>query len=331
MYTFVEPSVTPIDEKDLVKKIERCYRICYKSEHHIKEGSEKFLSSIIHHVEGNPHWSPLEHARINIKVDILSFECLRQWEEDRHTCFMTFDKHNEGYVTANFRTLQEFIKYKTNDKGLIMIQAKLASALSKAYPVVFAEEDVTRLNEAANSIGTYVPFRYCETTCEVIGEANDYRTYHIVTTRDILQELARHRSLSFSVESTRYCNYGKKGMVFTLPRPYEWTEEILENYNANEQGNHGSYGLKSPEAKAYMFTCQTAVSQYNYLIENGVKPQVARMILPGALKSEMIITGTYQAWEAFLKLRCDQNAHPQIRILADMIKEDLHTHFNNPA
>lgn len=320
MFDLIEPSVTPFMEKDLVKKIERCYRICYKSEHHIKEGSEKFLSTIIHHTEGNPHWSPLEHARIVLELDILSLEMLKNWEEDRGLRFMIFDPLNSR-VTANFRTLQEFVKYKTNDRGTVMIQSKVAKALAEKYPYVFSKEYADYLEEIEKTLAGYIGFRYCEAYCKILQEAEDYRTYHIVTTRDILQELARHRSLSFSVESTRYCNYGKKGMLFTIPRPYEWAHEVVAEVH-KDTFDSTEY-LQSPEAKSFVATCTAASSQYDYLIENGVKPQVARMVLPGALKSEMIITGTYFAWAAFLKLRCDKNAHPQIRFLADIIKEDI--------
>ena len=34
-------------------------------------------------------------------------------------------------------------------------------------------------------------------------------TVHITTSRSVLAELTRHRLASFSIESTRYCNYGK--------------------------------------------------------------------------------------------------------------------------
>lgn len=322
----IEPSATLFMEKDLIKKIERCYRICYKSEHHIKEGSEKFLAGLIHHVDGNPHWSPLEHARIKLKLDILSFECLRGWQEDRGTSFIKFNTHDNCTITANFRSLQEFVKYKSNDRGFILIQAKVAEALAKAYPIIFSLDDVQKLKETADSIQHYVSFRYCETTCEVIAEANDYATFHIITTRDVLQEFARHRSLSFSVESTRYCNYQKKGMVFTVPRPYEWSDEVIKELNKPED-DETTY-LKTPEAMMFFSACFQAELNYNYLIGNKVQPQVARMILPGALKTEMIVTGTFDAWQHFMDLRCDSNAHPQIRFIADQIKRELSPYYN---
>lgn len=338
-FTFVEPSVTPVLESDLQRKVERCYRICYKSEKHMKETPDAFLKNLIHHTTGNHHWSPLEHARIEMQIGGVLAGTLSAWEEWRGTRFLQFgctphvmdcgifhlieSKNEDIYdVCGNFRTLLEFITFEPGEDegGIIACQYVLANALSKHYPAIFAQELVDRLKAKVDAHEEHIPFKYFDVTCKVVGEAHDYRTYHIVTTRDILQELARHRAMSFSVESTRYCNYGKKGMVFTLPRPYEWTEDIISRFNDPDQ-THGY--LLHPESQAYWMTIEDAVKSYNFLINSGVKPQVARMVLPGALKTELMMTATIKQWEAFLKLRDDAAAHPQIRILAEMIKKDL--------
>jgi flavin-dependent thymidylate synthase len=338
LFSFVEPSVTPITESDLQRKVERCYRICYKSEKHMKETPDVFLKNIIHHTTGNHHWSPLEHARIEMELGGVLAGTLCGWEEWRGTRFLYFAgtppvkdcgifrlveaREEERYIVrGNFRTFLEFITYESDAEGGIMAcQYALANTLSKHYPAIFPQELVDRLKTKVDAHDKYIPFNWFDVTCKVIGHALDYRTYHIVTTRDILQELARHRAFSFSVESTRYCNYGKKGMVFTLPRPYEWTEDIIARANDPDQTHTH---LLHPESQAYWATIDSAVRNYNFLIKSEVKPQVARMVLPGALKTELMMTGTIPQWEAFLKLRDDDAAHPQIRILAQMIKKDL--------
>lgn len=64
----IEPSVMledSIDGKEILKKIERIGRVCYKSEGSIKEGSaEKFVSNIIN----RHHESVLEHVSISVRV-----------------------------------------------------------------------------------------------------------------------------------------------------------------------------------------------------------------------------------------------------------------------
>lgn len=54
-----------IDGLELLKKIERAGRVCYKSEHKIEEGSaEKFLFNII----AKNHESVLEHEKITVTI-----------------------------------------------------------------------------------------------------------------------------------------------------------------------------------------------------------------------------------------------------------------------
>lgn len=63
----IKPSVEIIDElngSEILKKIELCGRVCYKSEGKIKEGSaEKFVTAIIR----NGHESVIEHVSFTVK------------------------------------------------------------------------------------------------------------------------------------------------------------------------------------------------------------------------------------------------------------------------
>ena len=64
----IEPYITledNIDGKEILEKIERIGRVCYKSENNIKEGSaEKFVSNILH----RHHESVIEHVTISVRV-----------------------------------------------------------------------------------------------------------------------------------------------------------------------------------------------------------------------------------------------------------------------
>lgn len=63
----IKPSVeiiTPIDGEEIIKHLEQCGRVCYKSEDKIKEGSaEKFVGGIIK----RGHEAVLEHYSITVK------------------------------------------------------------------------------------------------------------------------------------------------------------------------------------------------------------------------------------------------------------------------
>lgn len=56
--------VTPIDGRDILERLERCGRVCYKSESRITEGSaEKFLAGIVK----RGHEAVLEHCSVTVK------------------------------------------------------------------------------------------------------------------------------------------------------------------------------------------------------------------------------------------------------------------------
>lgn len=57
---------------------------------------------------------------------------------------------------------------------------------------------------------------------------------------------------------------------------------------------------------------------YFDLLNAGEKIDVARSVLPNALKTELIITGNIREWRHFSKLRTARNAHSQIRQIANV-------------
>jgi thymidylate synthase (FAD) len=128
-------------------------------------------------------------------------------------------------------------------------------------------------------------------------------TFHIVTNRAIGNELVRHRIASYSQESTRYCNYSKDkfgGVSFIEP---EFTDK------KNQQN--------------WLNLMEQIEQSYLAMIKNGVKPEVARDVLPLCLKTEIVATMNFRSWKHFLNLRSSPKAHYQIRELANLIKSDL--------
>ena len=117
--------------------------------------------------------------------------------------------------------------------------------------------------------------------------------------RGITHEIVRHRLFSFAQESTRYCNYskGKFGEEIAVIRP-STLEDGSEAYEAWKKG------------------CEAAEKCYFEMLAAGETPQIARDVLPTSLKTELNVGGNYREWRHFFKLRCAEDAHPQIRELA---------------
>ena len=144
-------------------------------------------------------------------------------------------------------------------------------------------------------------------------------------------ELVRHRVFSFAQESTRYCNYSKDkfGNELTFIKP-SWLDmkDKDENREVSRLWNIDLLDICSLILEEESldnrdtFLGSLMMSEYSYsnLLKNGATPQLARQVLPNALKTEIVMTGFESDWEGFFKLRCDKAAHPDMQVLANKLK-----------
>ena len=144
--------------------------------------------------------------------------------------------------------------------------------------------------------------------CESTEYHEKRTTVRFICDRGVSHELVRHRVFSFAQESTRYCNYSKDkfGKELTFIKPSWWKEEDNE------------------VATLYIQPWRNIENCYLTLIENGIKPQDARAILPNALKTEVVMTGFESDWDHFFELRCAKAAHPDMQKLANELKGKFH-------
>lgn len=127
-------------------------------------------------------------------------------------------------------------------------------------------------------------------------------TVKFVTDRGISHEIVRHRLASFAQESTRYCNYikDKFGNEISVIKPQELVKGSFEYIVWKKQ-------------------CEQAEKAYFKLVDNGVKPETARSVLPTSLKTTIVMTANIREWRHFLNLRAigtTGKPHPDMQALA---------------
>ena len=148
---------------------------------------------------------------------------------------------------------------------------------------------------------------------QYICEPTEYHIKRVsvrfITDQGILREFTRHRSMSFAVESTRYCNYSKERFNNEVTFIYPcWLPDDDLSVKAEE---------------CFKYALQKAEQSYFHLLQEGWKPQQARNVLPLATKCEIVMTGFVDDYKHFFFLRDAAPAHPQARELA----EPLHKEF----
>lgn len=117
--------------------------------------------------------------------------------------------------------------------------------------------------------------------------------------RGVTHEIVRHRLVSYTQESTRYCNYSKLGVTYIEP----------------------PRGLDVGDIDFL----ELAEARYNVKIMNGMTPQQARYFLPNGLKTEIVCTANLREWRHILRLRTAPTAHPQMRELMIPLLEEFKT------
>ena len=112
----------------------------------------------------------------------------------------------------------------------------------------------------------------------------------------VYKDITRHRLASFSIESTRYCNYskGKFGNEITFIQPC--------NIDEGTKGYDIWYNCMKNIEDAYM-----EMSELNCF------PDQLRMLLPHSTAAELCMTANIREWRHILELRASKYAHPSVQ------------------
>jgi thymidylate synthase (FAD) len=127
-----------------------------------------------------------------------------------------------------------------------------------------------------------------------------------VCDRGVSHELVRHRLCSFAQESTRYCDYGKDGI------------RVIEPHDRD-----GNSMLGDSTRLGWEEACWNAEEAYQYLIDKGHPPQVARAVLPICVKTEVWCKANARQMMHIQSLRNSKKAHPHIAYLAELTRKRL--------
>lgn len=151
-------------------------------------------------------------------------------------------------------------------------------------------------------------------------------TVHLILDRGVAMEFIRHRKFSFSMESTRYCNYSKdkfdNGITYIIPSWLNISEGIYSWWGTHWR-NLTTMEDIGPAADTFLESLNLTENSYLELIQNGWKPEQARAVLPNALKTELVMTGFVDDWKKFFELRDSNKAHPQARELASPLHKEF--------
>lgn len=289
---------------DILQHVERCGRVAYKSENAITDTSYlNFISRIL----ASGHESVLEHG--NYIFDLMDAdvdELLNIYSElifdfdaaDALSARLRFTAHSgRNLVSGNIRAWRDFIKVANRCHYVMPEWLNNAFCHNPAFADLGLSKDYI--------FGTEISLN----GADLLPEEQEYHrtvTAYFICSRAISHELVRHRALSPTQESQRYCNYSKDkfggGVTFIEPL---WA--------ANDELQKRLWGN----------VMEMLEDSYLGLLGVGRQPQEAREVLPNSTKTELVVTGTVAEWKHFFDLRCADDAHPEMRRLAIPLREEF--------
>lgn len=181
------------------------------------------------------------------------------------------------------------------------MKVKLLNNLSKAKNIIFTA------CRTCYSVKSPIDLSNDDPNMELIlkvARSGHLSTFeHVVCTfaiegvsRSLLAQLTRHRLCSFSVQSQRYC---KMSDDFIIPETLRENKEIIGKI------------------------LNQIMNCYDELIENGVKKEDARAILPNATCTNLVMTCNLRELIHICNLRLCKRSQTEIRELVGLMRDEV--------
>ena len=127
----------------------------------------------------------------------------------------------------------------------------------------------------------------------------------------VARQLVKHQvGLVWNEISRRYVDYEPE-----LYEPKEWRGRPQNS----KQGSDGIVEIDSNEQHRLNVTMKQCKIIYNTLINKGIAPEQARMVLPQSMMTEWIWSGTLYAFARVCNLRCAKDTQEETREIANQI------------
>lgn len=162
----------------------------------------------------------------------------------------------------------------------------------------FTEEQNHKLIKYLADHGHYSPFGHC------------FASFHVKAPVFVRAQLVKHEYLRMNEVSRRY--------VDDTPEFYEpetWRGRALDKKQGSS--NRVLSGVNTEEHSQYCLFI------YKDLLEKGVAPEMARMVLPQSMYTEWFWSGSLDAFANMCNLRCKPDTQEETRLIANQISEQM--------
>ena len=272
----------------MFKHIERCARVCYKSEDKIGEGTAKKMVEML---TKRGHTAMLEHGTVYLAMPM---ETIIPIEANG------WGKYTKNPYSKGFKICE------VNGQKRVAVTTNLRVLVENGWL-----DDLKYICE---------PTEYHERRITVRFVCDRGVSHELVRHRvfSFAQESTRYCNYSKD-------KFGNE-ITFIIPCWMSLTAADLKDRDllTNSEDNWIKALLCAEQAYFDLLNGSSSPTIFGGICSGNFEkwtPQQARAVLPNSLKTEVCMTGFMSDWEHFFELRTAQNAHPQMRELAIPLKE----------
>ena len=137
-----------------------------------------------------------------------------------------------------------------------------------------------------------------------------FASFHVKAPIFVARQLVKHKFLRWNEISRRYVD----------DEPEFYTPDVWRGRSADKkQGSEGVVPTNSDPA----FVNHTALRVYKEMLEEGVAPEQARMVLPQSTMTEWYWSGSLDAFADMCRLRCKSDTQLETRMVANGISNKM--------
>jgi len=135
-----------------------------------------------------------------------------------------------------------------------------------------------------------------------------FTTFHVKAPVFVARQLVKHEYMPWNEISRRYVDNKPE-----FYQPEEWRGRSADK-------KQGSDGIVKSNANVPYFN-DTMLGVYTQLLDEGVAPEQARMVLPQSMMTEWYWSGTLYAFAKMCGLRLKEDTQAETRIVAEKIED----------
>lgn len=180
-------------------------------------------------------------------------------------------------------------------------------SVANAARVSFSKEASSFTQEQNDRLITYLakhkhlsPFNHC------------FVTFHVKAPIFVARQLVKHEYMPWNEVSRRYVDDPPE--VYT---PETWRARSEDKKQGSGEDHEDSLLISELVAKH----SKTPVTTYNILVDQGVAPEQARMVLPQNTMTEWYWSGSLGAVSKMCSLRLKEDTQYETRLVAEQVSE----------